>query len=482
MINYGIITTVYNFRRKTMHYLYKHPKPNKKFRLNRKRIFRFSFHCLTSLILIFSIFSQMLVKAQVNYTVQSTTIADEAMRQLQQLRAKAWDDNLPYYGMTLQEYAKSVGVTSRDEYVYGPTWDSTCEANSQMRIEELFNTGQFDHRRPNGTYMSDFGFGEGLYAYTNPIYLGEAMYDWGYAEIPDLKSVNGKFTEANSHLHNLIDPEYKAFSFAILNINDGSYNYAVFHASYDQGDQSFLGDDTIYYQDEAATTTTKEPIVETTTQTYSTETPLPATPAPEIPVAEEGEIVEDADLEAAIIDALENPTLETNPETTPTETPQDSSSTDTTNQAVETTQAEVAPETTTEVTPTTESATTTVATPSKPSSTDGDVPSRPITNTSTRPTGTGITKPQSKILSTPTMPKQSSSTAGSSSSSSNGGTSSGSNKESHEESSLESESQSADETNQEDESQEPYLIDLVECYELSLTSLDYVKTMFMSAF
>lgn len=420
----------------------------------------------------------MLVKAQVNYTVQSTTIADEAMRQLQQLRAKAWDDNLPYYGKTLREYAKSVGVTSRDEYVYGPTWDSTCEANSQMRIEELFNTGQFDHRRPNGTYMSDFGFGEGLYAYTNPIYLGEAMYDWGYAEIPDLKSVNGKFTEANSHLHNLIDPEYKAFSFAILNINDGSYNYAVFHASYDQGDQSFLGDDTIYYQDEAATTTTEEAVI--TTHTYSTEPPAPATPAPTTPIAEEGVEVDDADLEAAIIDALEDPT--TNPETVPTETPQDSPVTDTSSQAIETTQAEVAPATSTEVTPTTESVSTTVVAPSKPSSTTGDIPSRPITNTSTRPTGTGITKPQSKLMSTPTMPKQSSSSGGSSSSSSHGGTNSGSNKESDEESELESASHSTDETNQEDESQEPYLIDLVECYEFSLTSLDYIKTIFMSAF
>ena len=148
---------------------------------------------------------------------------DTVTRQLRELRARAWDANLPLNGASLRDVAPD-----RTAYINGMSWSRGLEHVALQRAaEENFD---FDHQRAGGaeawTAKPGAFSAENLTSTT----MSEAIANWSTdggsnSEWNKLIRSNGYFTNGTGHLHNMLNPDNRYFAQAqVGNTTAGHYS------------------------------------------------------------------------------------------------------------------------------------------------------------------------------------------------------------------------------------------------------------------
>lgn len=173
-----------------------------------------------------------------NYELnQDARLKQEVLYEIQSLRAKMWDENVPYvrYGSSqtntrLRDVARSYGYTSKEAYVNALKWSKDLEIISIQRVLEQQITG-ISHTRPDGsdnssivTHHNVFSQGEIISAgyshdmspsYTfNRWSFAKSSYRAGKSEYQCLLEANGVFNTNNGHLHIILNPSYNYIGYA----------------------------------------------------------------------------------------------------------------------------------------------------------------------------------------------------------------------------------------------------------------------------
>lgn len=168
---------------------------------------------------------------------QDIILKQSVLSEVQSLRAKMWDENVPYvrYGSSqtntrLRDVARSYGYTSKEAYVNALKWSKDLEIISIQRVLEQQITG-ISHTRPDGsdnssivTHHNVFSQGEIISAgYSNdmsPSYtfnrwsFAKSAYRAGKSEYQCLVEANGVFNKNNGHLHIILNPSYNYIGYA----------------------------------------------------------------------------------------------------------------------------------------------------------------------------------------------------------------------------------------------------------------------------
>lgn len=131
-------------------------------------------------------------------------------RQLHELRAKAWDANLPFAGARLRDVAPD-----RTAYINGISWSRGLEHSAMQRAAE--ENYDFDHRRGDGeepwTVKSGAFFAENLT--TSP--MERAIANWSTdggsgSEWNQLIRSNGSYSDGAGYIYSLLNPANHYFA------------------------------------------------------------------------------------------------------------------------------------------------------------------------------------------------------------------------------------------------------------------------------
>lgn len=148
--------------------------------------------------------------AYVYSTPELQSHIDTVMRQLRELRAQAWDVNLPFDGARLRDVAPD-----RTAYINGMTWNRGLEHTALQRAaEENFD---FDHYRAGGaeawTVKSGAFSAENLTAASMDSAIASWSTDGGsQSEWNGLIRSNGFFYGGAGHLYNMLNPANHYFA------------------------------------------------------------------------------------------------------------------------------------------------------------------------------------------------------------------------------------------------------------------------------
>lgn len=168
--------------------------------------------------------------AQLPLTLDTAAYRMQAIQDIKDIRGKAWDDpTLPFqpsWGskgpMSLQQYLRSIGITSKKQYQDMVAWDADLERSALQRLYET--NVYWSHDRTNGSDASTATngaistFGENLYSAngpaaamkawtTQPSPLRNNMSEWDW-----LKKEQGKFGFNQGHLWNILSPTNRSFA------------------------------------------------------------------------------------------------------------------------------------------------------------------------------------------------------------------------------------------------------------------------------
>lgn len=180
---------------------------------------------------------------------QDIRLKQSVLHEVQSLRAKMWDENVPYvrYGSSqtntrLRDVARSYGYTSKEAYVNALKWSKDLEIISIQRGLEQNITGM-SHTRPDGSDNSTivtknnvFSQGEiitGSYTQLSPSYsfnrwsFAKSSYRAGKSEYQCLLEANGVFNKNNGHLHIILNPSYQYVGYAEINTFDHQLSYGL---------------------------------------------------------------------------------------------------------------------------------------------------------------------------------------------------------------------------------------------------------------
>ena len=154
---------------------------------------------------------------------------DVVTRQVRELRAKAWDANLPFNGSTLQQAARAKGYDSREAYANSISWDRGLEHAALQRAAE--SNFLFDHLRAVGSKTPDpLDNYETLENLTTED-MEHAVQSWstgrinGPSEWEKLISENGMWAYGNGHLHTILNPKFVKFAQAeVGKVTTGLYS------------------------------------------------------------------------------------------------------------------------------------------------------------------------------------------------------------------------------------------------------------------
>lgn len=196
----------------------------------------------------------------------------QALAAIRDLRAKMWDENVPYISdadsnpknMKLREYLKTKGITSKEAYINRTKWSTDLEKITIQRIYEVSQTG-LSHLRPDGSDCATAVLPSGTRTYaeilannSDPYTPAMAFNQWAYgkranyggkSEYELLKESNGVYNNGNAHIHIILDPEYDHMGLSINNA--GGLNYVAVEFGYrDQSGSAptgLVGDYTMYF-------------------------------------------------------------------------------------------------------------------------------------------------------------------------------------------------------------------------------------------
>lgn len=213
------------------------------------------------------------------YISQSEANKNEALEALKKIRSEMWDENVLYSldenpGTRLRDVLETEGITSKEEYVNAISWSRGLESIALQRaFEQLPFKDSLSHTRPDGSSFFTASLkdpsssGEILASNTRPVSANVSFDQW-YSEYPDLLASEGVVTSANGHLHIILDPSFKSFAYASINLDDPNYrfNYGVGEFSRDESNDTsvlnYVGDYTMYLgyfdEDEAEKASTSE--------------------------------------------------------------------------------------------------------------------------------------------------------------------------------------------------------------------------------
>ena len=178
-------------------------------------------------------------------TVDLKDMEERTMGKVKEIRAYAWDENLPFNGVKIRDAAASNGLNTKEEYVNAITYDNNLTAVALQRLVEGLVHKKYEHLRSNmsetgamfdkdGNFMSA---GE-ILAWASDFNLAFKM--WTTDEVEDLIAANGEFNVDNGHLHLLIDPVHKAVGFAYNSLHQvGIFNTSL-SENYAEG-KEFVG-------------------------------------------------------------------------------------------------------------------------------------------------------------------------------------------------------------------------------------------------
>ena len=170
----------------------------------------------------------------------------EALAALKKVRTEMWEKNVVYRaypgmnfpaGSTLQDVARSFGITTLEQYL-DVTVDGDLTWISMQRATEY---AAFEgHVRPNNTKFSTAARGdvipdsESLAKATFPFTLAYIIENvWGRAdEQKALIAHGGSFSLESSHLVNLLFPGHTVYGFAGLELGDPSLKHRFVYASH----------------------------------------------------------------------------------------------------------------------------------------------------------------------------------------------------------------------------------------------------------
>lgn len=162
-----------------------------------------------------------------------------ALSTLREIRAKMWDENIPYTldesnpdNTRIRDYLSSVGINSKEAYVNQTKWSVDLEKIALQRAFEVKSTG-LSHVRPDGssytTAVLDNGtktYAEILASNSGGLDAAKALKQWAYSprknfngksEYDLIKESNGVYNSGNGHLHIALDPAYPYFGLAVIN-------------------------------------------------------------------------------------------------------------------------------------------------------------------------------------------------------------------------------------------------------------------------
>ena len=196
---------------------------------------------------------------------------------VRQLREKAWDENLPFDGESLQDL-----YTDRDAYTTALYWAPGLAEAAQIRAKEQAKA--YGHTRPDGTnWDTVFSQAPGIKSEIlakDLASLNEAITNaWGENEFQALIDANGNLNDGNSHLYQLLSGQLSHIGFAEFHDEQGDTYYVGILA-----DEDIASGTVVPLPEESETTTTVEETEEsssTTTTVEETETSSSTTAEPE---------------------------------------------------------------------------------------------------------------------------------------------------------------------------------------------------------
>ena len=154
---------------------------------------------------------------------------DVVTRQVRELRAKAWDANLPFDGGTLQQAARAKGYDSREAYANSISWDRGLEHAALQRAAE--SNFLFDHVRAVGSKTPDPLDNYETLENLSTVDMKRAVQSWstdrinGPSEWEKLISENGMWAHGNGHLYTILNPNYVKFAQAeVGEVTTGLYS------------------------------------------------------------------------------------------------------------------------------------------------------------------------------------------------------------------------------------------------------------------
>lgn len=165
---------------------------------------------------------------------------------LKDYRARAWDLNLPYDGMSIRQQAAKHGLNSKEAYVNAVQADGGFARIAIQRAAENSDKGAISHSRPtnstcqlsdrskcahvsSATYQGKGSWAEILAKHSNNVGIRSMIIDqWGKGEEKALRASSGQWTQQNGHVHTLINPELRYFGFGYVKGSDGWFTGAGF--------------------------------------------------------------------------------------------------------------------------------------------------------------------------------------------------------------------------------------------------------------
>ena len=168
---------------------------------------------------------------------QDVFLKQKVLSEVQSIRAKMWDENVPYVmsyssqsNTRLRDVARYYGYTSKEAYVNALKWSKDLEIISIQRVLEQQITG-ISHTRPDGSGLGSIvtrhkvsSKGEIISAgYSNAMSPSYTFNSWSFAKSPYragkseyqcLLESNGVSNHNNGHLHIILNPSYNYIGYA----------------------------------------------------------------------------------------------------------------------------------------------------------------------------------------------------------------------------------------------------------------------------
>lgn len=167
----------------------------------------------------------------ITVNLTQTTVKNEALTGLYNLRKDMYARNPKFNGQPLQDYLRAKGITSSEQYATLPKWDDALERIAIQRAVETGVHKKYSHIRVNGEApLEAVDQATGTRMQSEIIQWGYGMTDaltqsnaFAYGELNALNDVNGYSNNNNGHLHTLLDPDYRYYGFASIGRPDFPY-------------------------------------------------------------------------------------------------------------------------------------------------------------------------------------------------------------------------------------------------------------------
>ncbi|MDK7049529.1 MULTISPECIES: G5 domain-containing protein [Aerococcus] len=169
------------------------------------------------------------------YQIQDPQEAEKTLELVRNTRNTYYDDEtVPFAGTSLKDYVTKQGLT-KEQYINDIRYDRMNEKDAYIRAEETAIHGKLDHKGPDGVsepqYHNSNAWGENLSFGRNSV---EADFEaWTTAELPALKSANGKFTGENGHLYQILNPFNISFGYGRFSKNAPGVDASKYKNAYD---------------------------------------------------------------------------------------------------------------------------------------------------------------------------------------------------------------------------------------------------------